>query len=604
MVGLSKGGFNTEISHVKSSVNSAIIVFDKNYSNKTFTSCQYPKLTIDNPQILKYLKPVKESRPKCDDEVNWIYTKNSTFYIRDEAIKVHGSIQCGYRPITRAKDDFNKSVGERIFPFESHRSLVSDFFHVDCQAQDGSKYENYHMGIKYNSSLLIKNFESPMKSTSLDYNVLMFGFDSTSRMTFMRFLPKTYSFLVNELGAIVMKGYNIVGDGTPAALFPILTGQTEQELPESRRGYPKATTVDDFPWIWNDFKKNGFITQWAEDMSYVGTFQYRLKGFRNPPVDYYGRPFYLYVESQKVSKPYCFGSITRLQGMFEWIKEYVHLYSNEKKFSFLFHSDYSHNSNNNLPYADQELFQFLQYLRDLGYLNKTILLILTDHGARYSHLRATPQGKLEERLPFVSIRMPDEFQKQNPEIMKNLRSNSERLSTPFDIYETFEHILSFHSAKPYRSRYARSVSLFNLIPADRTCLQANISEHWCTCLQWKAISINESTIELLAKQTLQYLNDYLSGYEHLCSPISLKRIAKASQMNDNEKVFYQMEFETNPGEAKFELTSEFHAQTNSFDIQKRFLSRINQYGQTANCIAQIKPDLREICFCKNISTKK
>ncbi|CAF1552481.1 unnamed protein product, partial [Adineta ricciae] len=230
---VSKGGFNTEIFHVESAVNSAIIVLDKNYSNKTFISCQYPKLTIDNPQILKYLKPVKESRPECDDEVNWIYTKNSTFYIRDEAIKVHG---------------------ERIFPFESHRSLVSDFFHVDCQAQDGSKYENYHMGIKYNSSLLIKNFESPMKSTSLDYNVLMFGFDSTSRMTFMRFLPKTYSFLVNELGAIVMKGYNIVGDGTPAALFPILTGQTERELPESRRGYPNATTVDDFPWIWNDFK--------------------------------------------------------------------------------------------------------------------------------------------------------------------------------------------------------------------------------------------------------------------------------------------------------------------------------------------------------------
>lgn len=34
----------------------------------------------------------------------------------------------------------------------------------------------------------------------------MFGFDSVSRMTFMRLLPKTYSFLLKELGAIVMKG--------------------------------------------------------------------------------------------------------------------------------------------------------------------------------------------------------------------------------------------------------------------------------------------------------------------------------------------------------------------------------------------------------------
>ncbi|CAF4403358.1 unnamed protein product, partial [Adineta steineri] len=67
------------------------------------------------------------------------------------------------------------------------------------------------------------SMQKPMMQTHLGYNVLMFGFDSVSRMTFMRFLPKTYSYLIKELGAIVMKGYNIVGDGTPAALFPILT---------------------------------------------------------------------------------------------------------------------------------------------------------------------------------------------------------------------------------------------------------------------------------------------------------------------------------------------------------------------------------------------
>lgn len=48
--------------------------------------------------------------------------------------------------------------------------------------------------------------ERPMVKTHLGYDVLMFGFDSVSRMTFMRFLPKTYSFLIKELGAIVLKG--------------------------------------------------------------------------------------------------------------------------------------------------------------------------------------------------------------------------------------------------------------------------------------------------------------------------------------------------------------------------------------------------------------
>jgi hypothetical protein len=49
-------------------------------------------------------------------------------------------------------------------------------------------------------------------------------------------------------------GYNIVGDGTPSALLPILTGQTEQQLPEARRGHDGAETVDRFPWIWKKFK--------------------------------------------------------------------------------------------------------------------------------------------------------------------------------------------------------------------------------------------------------------------------------------------------------------------------------------------------------------
>ncbi len=42
-------------------------------------------------------------------------------------------------------------------------------------------------------------------------NVLMFGFDSMSRMTYIRNLPQTYTYLTQELGAVVLEGYNIVG---------------------------------------------------------------------------------------------------------------------------------------------------------------------------------------------------------------------------------------------------------------------------------------------------------------------------------------------------------------------------------------------------------
>jgi len=63
------------------------------------------------------------------------------------------------------------------------------------------------------------------------------------------------------VGATVLRGYNVLGDGTPQALLPILTGRTEQELPEARRGFTAATTVDAHPWIWKQLRDVGYVTQ-------------------------------------------------------------------------------------------------------------------------------------------------------------------------------------------------------------------------------------------------------------------------------------------------------------------------------------------------------
>ena len=77
--------------------------------------------------------------------------------------------------------------------------------------------------------------------------------------------------MVDELGAAVFSGYNVLGDGTPQALLPLLTGHTETELPEARRGFDGAQPVDDHPWIWRQLEDAGYATQWAEDSAEVGT---------------------------------------------------------------------------------------------------------------------------------------------------------------------------------------------------------------------------------------------------------------------------------------------------------------------------------------------
>ncbi len=60
---------------------------------------------------------------------------------------------CGNHPILRPDDDFKKLEGARMFPFTDKMPIVSDFFHVDCKANDGSSYYNLHMGLKYDPLL-------------------------------------------------------------------------------------------------------------------------------------------------------------------------------------------------------------------------------------------------------------------------------------------------------------------------------------------------------------------------------------------------------------------------------------------------------------------
>ena len=65
----------------------------------------------------------------------------------------------------------------------------------------------------------------------LSMNVLIFGLDSMSHMSYQRKLPKTYTFLRDKLRAVILHGYNIVGDATTAALLPMLTGKANLTFP-------------------------------------------------------------------------------------------------------------------------------------------------------------------------------------------------------------------------------------------------------------------------------------------------------------------------------------------------------------------------------------
>lgn len=73
-------------------------------------------------------------------------------------------------------------------------------------------------GIRKEAYEKAKPFED---TKEMPFNIVMFGFDSLSRNAWIRKLPKSYKFMTQHLGADILQGYNIVGDGTPQALIPV-----------------------------------------------------------------------------------------------------------------------------------------------------------------------------------------------------------------------------------------------------------------------------------------------------------------------------------------------------------------------------------------------
>ncbi|CAH1780947.1 unnamed protein product [Owenia fusiformis] len=582
-------------------------------------TCVHPQMDPFDPSIYQFYH--KESPLQCASEPNWISVLNGTVLFEDSAIKKHGQLTCSLWPMIR-DDDFNTVYGAPIMKIKSGYKLKSDFFKIDCNAKDGEKYVNLHSGISFNANLhrRIKRMKQPEnKHPKLD--VLMFGFDSVSRMSWIRNLPKSYKYFTEVLNGVVLEGYNIVGDGTPQALLPILTGKTEPELPEARRGKPGAKTVDGHPWIWKQYREKGYVTQWGEDGGFIGTFQYRMLGFIDPPVDHFYRPFELLV-GKHGTPSFCLGSLPRHKNMLNWISGMYTMYKDNPKFMFMFHSEFSHEAMNALQKADDDLYTWLKHIHKNGYLDNALLILMSDHGARFQDIRKSIQGKLEERMPYFGLRFPEWFEKRYPNEIKNLQINRHRLTTPFDIHETFEQLLDMSKNKEFTTSN-RGISLFQEIPKARSCQDADIEPHWCACLNWVTASNEDPDVVKVAGYLVNKINKITEQQRSECDELHLHHIVNAVMLKPNDKVLkfkksadydgripdlsddltsthilYQVTIVTMPGGGQFESTIMHSKEDDSFKLNERDISRINKYGNAPHCVMTRLPHLRPYCYCK------
>ncbi|XP_078578347.1 uncharacterized protein LOC144863206 [Branchiostoma floridae x Branchiostoma japonicum] len=618
--------------------------------------CKYPDLQMESSEFSHLFEKI--TNLNCGHApINYLtYLDGSSRTDKSpwDVVKLNSSallptqklLNCTYSTISRRFGDFNISYttlhtkvfasNEEIiqFSFKDEFSKITCFLEEDTfnqTLQDWVKiireHNNMFVQVIRNDSFVkdkkaeIEKKGRMKKALGHGMNVLMVGVDSTSRVNFMRKLPKTFQYFTETLEGHVLKGYHVIGDGTTAQFIAMLSGFFEEELPNAKTGTKNATKCDVFPLVWNKFRRMGYTTMYEEDEPQTGAFQYRLKGFKRQPTDYYMRPFWVAQKDLKFKERFCFGATPKHHYTLKYAHDFVEAYHDVPKFAIVFHTELSHGSLNRVQVADEDILTLIKSWKDKGYLNNTVLILFSDHGARYGRLRQLLQGRLEERLSFFGIAVPPWMKESHPEIIRNLKINEERLTTAFDFHKTLRHVLDYRSDPS--GFQGRGLSLFQEIPLNRTCEDASIADHWCTCLLSVPVNKKNKLLRQAAGFAVSHMNRLTAKHRKLCTKLFLKNITHAEVIKPNRNLLlfggsdplsrealfdngknltvpfldFRITLETGPNGGAYEVSVRKWLSDEKTEITAD-ISRINAYGNHASCIQDKFPHLRKFCFCR------
>lgn len=489
--------------------------------------------------------------------------------------------------------------------------MKNDFALVKCKNNKlEDVYKNTHAVVTINKEIE-KKMEKYKNENKEHLSVLLIGIDSISRMNLVRSLPLTHLFL-KENDWIEFKGYNKMGDNTFPNVMAILTGINETTV--FKHCNPRIIgPLDKCKMIWYDYRKLGFITGYGEDEADIGTFNYMKKGFKYEPTDYYFRPYIVATEQQLQWIPvdevkYCTGPESSGERIFNLARYFTSTFKDYPNFGFFWMNSFSHNEINAVSRMDEKTADFLVDINRTGIFENSIVMFISDHGFRFGPVTYTHAGWLEERLPFFYMSVPKWFMKKYPEKYENLIKNTERLTSPYDVYMTLQDVLVL-SGKNYTVKKSsgcpKCKSLFEEAEKERSCEDAGIEHHWCTCGNYLTIP----STSLLAKEAARFVISEIrkaqinTGFNYKrCADFDVKEIMSASISDTSYTLHKNLSYilvtlQTEP-KAVFQGTVSINmtAQVPTFKIEGS-ISRLDKYAEHSWCVKD--SILKKYCYCQD-----
>ena len=655
--------------------------------------CEIPKLNLWDPTIKKYIdqeKPVKDCATGCF--IYHVYfcfhfsfllsdypliklvwnSEGSYLELTEKGKSEMPSLDCYQQEVARNNDDKTLTYGKEIKVDKFPLKVPWEVIRIICKKQSEIYYTDVFGTIIPKTNKKQKN---GYKKKQKQFSIMIVGIDSVSRQSFLRFLPKSFKWLKDRQddGYHVFDAYHKIGENTFPNLVPMLTGRkVELSAPHEQLQLPHGGSFytwvlqlpfDDFPFIWNDFSDQGYATAFIEDDPQIGTFNLMRAGFKNQPTDHYGRPLFLAFDDLKnresefnpglmelnetsgqlqitESNYFCINGRKKFQLLWDLsVKQFTSRYAPTTPFFMLsWVVQLTHEWLTTLKQGDEPLVDLLEYMHNDENLSDTFVVVMSDHGQRVDSIRSSFVGRLEDRLPFLAIRIPPTFRQLYPEHSANLEMNSARLMTTLDLYATFKHILylsttdesqtlnkhpnddGFSDVGP--SGYANS--LFREISETRSCAGAGVPEWYCACHQYVQLNDESEKAKKAANTVVEEIQKSVKNSSDLCKTPYLERIESVRQVkyapsashksrcrffgiikdaSNVEDVFdeFVIQLTTMPGNALFEATVRNYWMTKQGWQVLGNIERVNRYGNQPKCLPDSLEKIRKFCYCHNFS---
>ena len=585
------------------------------------TECTFPQVDPFDPSIMK-IAGLKKGPLNCRH-----YFLPEITYIAGLSIRVDASrakiqparIRCKYRNITGMPLNDNKilfSNWSQIFTESIGITKEHEFLQVECfDSQVEGKIiskafyslvpERAHLNSLYEAAIIKRLIEFKPKET---LNLIAVGLDGLPRHQMLRAMPKTYKFLMG------LKSFDFTKHGQTGknTLPNLLTLLSPNNLTEIKKWWSPGEPEDTFDLIWHNFEQAGYRTLFTEDNPRQSGFYFGGGQFVFPQTSYWNRPLEIAMNNEGGfvrRKGLCNGPHSVSEYQLSYLIRFLDTFRSDPVTGWTMISDVTHNDITNAGLIDQDILNFYKTLEAKGQLNKSVVLFFSDHGSRWGKIRRTYNGIVEGRNPFMILTFPLWFLKKYPEIAKNLKTNTHRLTSHFDTRQTLLDLLYFKAqttTPPFRGKYG--LSLFHEIPANRTCSDASIPEEHCLCGQKVDRFLNLTSPEAVAlskalmsavkqksdpKKCKEYSLDKILQVGVLALPVNMEKV-------EQKMLMCNVRISVKPGGAIFEATVTMDQETKKTSVSSN-LDRLNLYKGEVECQPTSKQQM--FCYCKSNPTK-